>query len=311
MAIFRGLFVRKDATRGTTPNEARKALAGLFDAFGVLVPGSVTGTAGWAYLVSSVTVAASRQPSDGAVLYGNYGAVTVGTNGVGDTIPPAPGTGSRIDIIYALHRDVDNADADSEAIIAVASGTASGSPVAPSIPTGGVELARATVAAGATNTAHANVTISAANRPTARLRGTQPPEVFTAPDGGWPNSLVKATSGILTQITIPSATFARTVDVDVVVSASVGAGEAWEVRLTSSLSTTPINSTNPPPLAGGASALAPFASGVSVGGSTAVHGTLTIAAGVAQVLRVWAIGSGTFNPTGTAFTQLRVRAYPA
>ena len=29
MSLIRGLFVRKDATRGTTPVEARKALAGL------------------------------------------------------------------------------------------------------------------------------------------------------------------------------------------------------------------------------------------------------------------------------------------
>lgn len=173
MTILQGLFVRKDDTKGTTPVEARLALAGMFTATGVLDGLTVTGTAGWAYEVAAGSLVSSREPADGVVLFANDSPAVVGTTGEGDTIPPAPLTGARIDIIYALHHDVDNADADSQATFGVASGDPSGSPVAPSIPTGAVELARAVVEAGATDTNHADVTITHTNTPRATLRGTE------------------------------------------------------------------------------------------------------------------------------------------
>ena len=170
MTLRNGLFIRPDDNKGTTPLEARLALAGLFTSFGVIDGGAVTGRSSWAYNVAPMKVVSSRSATDGAVLFANDSSAVVGSGGEGTTIPPAPGTGARIDIIFAKHNDVDNGDATSAPVFGVASGTASGSPVAPTIPVGAIELGRATVAAGATNTAHANVTISSAFR-TASLRG--------------------------------------------------------------------------------------------------------------------------------------------
>ncbi|WP_194521981.1 hypothetical protein [Cellulosimicrobium sp. JZ28] len=174
MALFRGLFVRKDATRGTTPVEARKALAGLLapaGAFGarpgVLSGGRVTGTAGWAYQLGPSHVAVVRATADGVVLTGNDGNLSVSTN-------PAPASGSRIDIVWIRHLDIDAGDATSDIEVGVAKGAASGSPSEPSIPAGALELARATVGAGATNTNHANVTITQSGARTSG-RGTPVP----------------------------------------------------------------------------------------------------------------------------------------
>lgn len=160
MSLIRGLFVRKDATRGTTPVEARKALAGLLTpagAFGarpgVLSGFTVTGTTGWAYSISGGHIATSRGASDGVILAANDGAATTVTD-------PAPGTGGRIDIVWVKHSDVDAGDATSSNDFGVARGVVSGSPVAPALPVGATELARATVLAGATSTSHANVTIT-------------------------------------------------------------------------------------------------------------------------------------------------------
>lgn len=160
MALFRGLFVRKDAARGTTPVEARKALAALLAPAGpaaarpgLLSGGNVTGTNGWAYSVPALAAVLSRGASDGAVVAGNDGALTVGTD-------PAPASGSRIDIVWLRHADVDAGDSTSDILVGVAKGGASGTPQPPAIPAGALELARATVGSGATNTQHANVTIA-------------------------------------------------------------------------------------------------------------------------------------------------------
>lgn len=157
MGVFRGLFTRPDATRGTSPVEARKSLAGMFSRRadgsprqGLLTPLTVAGTSGWAYSVPAASWVTSRGAVDGVVLSGNDGTVQVATD-------PAPATGSRIDIIYVLNRDVDNADTDSEAIVGVAVGAASGTPVAPSIPAGAMEIARATVLSTNANTSQATI----------------------------------------------------------------------------------------------------------------------------------------------------------
>ena len=161
MTAFRGLFVRKDSTRGTTPAEARRALAGLLHRTssgaprqGLLSPVQVVGTTGWAYSVPAAWWVTSRGLADGVVLAGSDGVVSVPTD-------PAPASGSRIDIIYVLHRDVDLADANSESIIAVAVGVASGTPTAPTIPAGAMEIARATVASTNANTLAATITQTA------------------------------------------------------------------------------------------------------------------------------------------------------
>lgn len=168
MTFTRGLFIHPDATRGTTALEARQSLAGIIVAPGVLGGMTVTGTAGWQYSVAAGHVATSRGiDTDGIVAFANDAPVLVDCS-------PAPGTGARIDIVYAKHNDATtpNADPDSEAFAAVAEGVASGTPVAPEIPDGAVELARATVGAGATNTQHANVTISHADQARSAVRGS-------------------------------------------------------------------------------------------------------------------------------------------
>jgi hypothetical protein len=63
MTEYRGLFVRPDASQGTTPVEARKSLAGMFSQLadgspraGLLAPAQVTGTGGWCCRVGRPTV---------------------------------------------------------------------------------------------------------------------------------------------------------------------------------------------------------------------------------------------------------------
>lgn len=170
MTIRSGLFVRKDGTKGTTPLEARLALEGIVPREGVMDGLVVSGRASWAYQVTAGHCV-TRRSNDGVVLFSNDSTAIVGEDGEGDTVPPAPGTGSRIDIIYILHNDVDNDDPNSQPRFGVASGVAQGTPNPPTIPDGAIELARATVVAGATNTAHANVTITHSQRLRTGVRG--------------------------------------------------------------------------------------------------------------------------------------------
>lgn len=140
-----------------SPTDARLAYAGLLAAStggnGVrqgVFPGPasdaiVTGTAGMSFNVAAFNGAVNRSATVGPYLLANDGTVNV-------TTTAAPGSGSRIDIIYAQAKDVEQGDADSDPVIGVVQGAASGSPVAPSLPTGAVELARATIQAGATAT---------------------------------------------------------------------------------------------------------------------------------------------------------------
>lgn len=164
MSTFRGLFIRRDSTRGTTPVEARQALAGLLTPSGDLgvLPGvlsglGVTGIATtWAYSVAAGHAVTSRTATDGAVLLGVSGPTNT------PTVAVAPATGSRWDLIWVRHNDVDSGDANSEAVLGVTSGTASGTPSKPygSVPVGALVLAEAQVSAGATGTLHANVVIT-------------------------------------------------------------------------------------------------------------------------------------------------------
>jgi hypothetical protein len=173
MSLFRGLGFRKDATRGTTPIEVRKSLAGLFSATGVMPGGPsplLTGNADWTYTVHGPAwFVATRGPSDGVALYGNDGDTIIGTTGVGSTVPIAPGAGlSRIDIAWTRHQSAgENGDPAttvalaSEPLFGVASGTAaSSSPVAPVIPAGAIELGRNTMTSAATTTASVGNTIT-------------------------------------------------------------------------------------------------------------------------------------------------------
>lgn len=166
-------FVRLDDALGTTPTDARRALAAFTarasaSTFGAR-PGSlwgcvVTGTAGWNYSVAAGGLVTVRSTLEGAYPASFDGATTVATDA-------APGSGSRIDIIYAVQHDVDVADADNLAVLGVAIGTASGSPTPPSIPAGALELARNTMTSAATTTASAGNTIVHTSAPITSLHG--------------------------------------------------------------------------------------------------------------------------------------------
>jgi len=181
MALWRGIGSRKDATRGTSPIEVRKVLAGLFASndggigarSGILYNGStaalVTGDVTWAYNVGLFHAYVSRSASDGGTVYGNDGSVLIGATGVGSTVPIAPGAGlSRIDIAWTRHPTAgENGDGAttvalaSEPLFGVASGVAaSSSPVAPVIPAGAFELGRNTMTSAATSTVSAGNTIT-------------------------------------------------------------------------------------------------------------------------------------------------------
>lgn len=187
MALFRGLGARKDATRGTTPIEVRKVLAGLFTAItggigarpGILLGADsplVTGNATWAYNVGVFHAFVTRGATDGGQLYGNDGSVLIGTTGVGSTVPVAPGAGlQRIDIIWTRHpANTENGDVASEPLFGVASGADAAVAVAPAIPTGALELARNLMTSAATNTLSAGNTITQSGLYTG-LRGAPVP----------------------------------------------------------------------------------------------------------------------------------------
>lgn len=163
MAVRRGTYVRKDATAGTSPQDARLAVAGLVTGAGDLAaqPGVisgcvVSGMAAWTYSVGAGHFASTRGASDGAVVAAVDGATTT------SAVAAAPATGSRWDLIWLRQRDVDNGDADSQAVVGVTQGVSGGSPTKPygSVPAGALVVAESQVAAGATQTSHANVTIT-------------------------------------------------------------------------------------------------------------------------------------------------------
>lgn len=173
MALTRSIGAYDDGTPsvpgvGTTPLDTRKSLSALWTSAGVVAGGPsplVTGTAGFAYSVAGpVPFVTSRGPSDGFHMFTNDGAVTVPiTNAAGVTLAGAPGSGlQRIDIVWVQHRTNDeNSDTTSAPRFGVESGTAvSSSPVAPSLPTGALELARNTMTSAATSTASAGNSIA-------------------------------------------------------------------------------------------------------------------------------------------------------
>lgn len=161
MGIKRGLFVRQIGTApdaiGTTPQEARLAIAGLL---AENTPGSprqgllhqasatpVTGAATMTYTVSPINPVLVRSANDGVYLPTLTGVTTVGTL-------DAPASGSRIDLIWVKQNDGDRGDADNTAVLGVTQGDAAPIPIRPniSVPAGAYVLASKVVAAGETNT---------------------------------------------------------------------------------------------------------------------------------------------------------------
>lgn len=147
---------------GTSPTETRLALAAFVSRAaaaawgarpGVLWGGAISGTAGWAYNVAPAALISTRGALEGVYPSANTGISSVGTD-------PAPASGSRIDIVYALQQDIDVGDLGNAAQLGVAIGAASGAPIAPSIPAGALELGRNTMTSTATTTASAGNTIT-------------------------------------------------------------------------------------------------------------------------------------------------------
>lgn len=173
MGVTRGTYVvATSGGVGTTAVDARVDQAGIFTPNGDLgaVPGVLSGCAvtgiasGWAYNVAAGHVVTSRSATDGAVLMAVNGITSTPAPVLADGVTPgstsAPVSGSRWEIIWIRQRDLDNADADNNAVLGVTQGTASGSPTKPAIPAGALALAESLVLAGAANTASGSVTIT-------------------------------------------------------------------------------------------------------------------------------------------------------
>lgn len=127
--------------RGATTNQVRSGL--FYDG----VANIVVGTSGMSYSVQPFTAVLSRSAAAGAVLLCNDGLVNVVTTA-------APGSNSRIDVVYVWQREFSLDGVDSNPVIGVVQGTPAAVPVAPSLAAfpGAIELARITVPAGVTAT---------------------------------------------------------------------------------------------------------------------------------------------------------------
>lgn len=125
-------------------------------------PGStsiITGTSATGTMTVNVAAhhwVTTRATGDGVYLGTKETSTTV-------NIAAAPGSNSRIDVVYAKQNDAGSTispDGSTGELYGVVTGTAAASPTKPSIPVGAVEIGTVTVAAGATNTLGAGVTIA-------------------------------------------------------------------------------------------------------------------------------------------------------
>lgn len=162
MGVSRGLWVPiNTGDIGTTEVEARLADAGLFaengpgiPRSGLLNPGTpnvVTGTGTMNYAIAPCKPVLNRVTNEGVYRWSIDAATTVPTTA-------APGSNSRIDIIWTKQNDQSKGDADNLAIVGCSQGVAAPVPSAPTIPVGALELARATVPALVTGTSSASIT---------------------------------------------------------------------------------------------------------------------------------------------------------
>jgi hypothetical protein len=170
MAVNRGLFVRATGTAptkvGTTPLESRLALAALVAEYapgqprtGVMTQSidnpAIVGasSSSMVYTVQPCEVVIARAAGDGVYIITVSGTTNVATD-------PAPGTGSRWDILYIKQNDTDKGDANNQPVLDVVKGTAATSPTKPSIPSGAVSLAEARIYAGTTAASGGSNTIT-------------------------------------------------------------------------------------------------------------------------------------------------------
>lgn len=163
----------------------RLALAGLIHAngaapsprVGVLAgPGSnsiLSGTSATGTMTVNVAAhhwVTSRSAADGVYIGAKEAAGTV-------NIAAAPGANSRIDVVYVKQNDAASTispDGSTGDVYGVVTGTAAASPTKPALPVGATEIGTVTVAAGATSTNGAGVTI-ATTAPQVVARGARVP----------------------------------------------------------------------------------------------------------------------------------------
>jgi hypothetical protein len=134
----------------------------------------ITGTADtapMAVLVAAHHAVTRRQVSEGVYRGATEAPVRV-------SIDAAPASDSRIDVVWVKQADASagvlNPDGTTEWLVSKTTGTVAVSPTKPAIPTGAEELGTVTVAAGATSTDGAGVTISNTARQTV-ARGARIP----------------------------------------------------------------------------------------------------------------------------------------
>lgn len=139
----------------------------------------VTGNAGMSYQVAPFKAVTSRTGT-GVELVANDASLSVATDA-------APGSNSRIDVIYIQPRFVQHTDASNLPLLGVAKGVAAPIPVKPSIPAGALELATAVILSTtlATNTAVITQTAqwTAAAGGVVWLRSSA--DMWNAPDGSY------------------------------------------------------------------------------------------------------------------------------
>lgn len=161
MSGLTGTWVARDGGgNGTLPKGARQAQGGLLAGNGasaldvrkgVLADASgpvVSGTAAMTYSVRSFRAVTMVTTANGPVVVANDAAVVVATTA-------APGSNSRIDVIWCRqHLVAGDGGSDSDVIleIGVTQGAVAASPAVPAIPSGALSLAQVTVTAGTTAT---------------------------------------------------------------------------------------------------------------------------------------------------------------
>ena len=155
--------IRRDLEGTVVRDAAGKMRAGVFPAhFSALVTGRSD---------MKVAIADFRAVIDrgGAIFMANVGADT------SVTLDAAPAANRRIDLIYAIQRSTTLGDAASTPIFGFVKGTASATPVAPSLPANlstALPLATVEIPAGATTTLSAGVVITQLYSYTAMAGGT-------------------------------------------------------------------------------------------------------------------------------------------
>lgn len=164
----------------TSAQEARLADAGLLAVQGPTPADVRTGVLAGPGTTTLVTGTASTAPMEYAVAAHQWvtsrGTANGPYRGSLDAVQlvattAAPASGSRIDVVYEKQQDatpgVPTPDATTAPLYGVAQGVSTtGTPAKPALPVGALELATATVAAGATRTDGAGVTITNTARQT-------------------------------------------------------------------------------------------------------------------------------------------------